>query len=271
LRLRWRRARGEAGPDAAQAQERRAAAAQVPFWWHSIDLGYGVFAPGHKTPQQLAAEWSVLGLDDLSGQSVLDIGAWDGFFSFAAERAGAERVVALDFPAWAASQQAAHVRGHETNERNEARPDSLPGRAGFDLAKRLLNSRVEPVVADFTTADLAALGRFDVVLFLGVLYHLEDALEALRRLRALTAGVALIETAAVAIPQHPDASLWEFYPSDELAGDPTNWWAPTAVALLGACRAAGFADGDVLLGPPADFTDASDIVRYRAVVRARVT
>jgi tRNA (mo5U34)-methyltransferase len=262
LRLRWRRARGEAGPDAAQAQERRAAAAQVPFWWHSIDLGYGVFAPGHKTPQQLAAEWSVLGLDDLSGQSVLDIGAWDGFFSFAAERAGAERVVALDYFCWYSSDDPPSVPGFGTSE------EVLPGRAGFDLARRVLGSRVEPVVADFTTTDLAALGTFDVVLFLGVLYHLEDPLGALRRLRAVTRRVALIETAAVAIPQHPEASLWEFYPFDELQGDPTNWWAPTTQAAVGACRAAGFTDVEVLQGPPDGFAESSDIVRYRAFIRA---
>jgi tRNA (mo5U34)-methyltransferase len=242
--------------------------AAVPFWWHSIDLGDGVVAPGVKTPDRLAAEWSALDLGDLSGRSVLDIGAWDGFFSFSAERAGPSRVVALDFHAWGATQQAAHVRGYESSVPNQLQLDDLPGRAGFDLAKRLLGSRVEPVVADFTTVDLSTVGSFDVVLFLGVLYHLEDPLGALRRLRTLTDGIALIETAAVSIPDHLEANLWEFYPSDELGGDPTNWWAPSAPALVAACRAAGFADAEVLLGPPLGSPDA--ILRYRAVVRARV-
>lgn len=225
-------------------------------------------APGHKSPDQLAREWAAFQLDDLRGLSVLDVGAWDGFFSFAAERAGASRVVALDYYAWGATEQAAHVRGYESTTRNEFKLDALPGRAGFDLAKRQLQSAVEPVVADFMALDPAALGAFDVVLFLGVLYHLEDPLAALRRLRTLTKRVAVIETAAVWIREHPDASLWEFYPADELAGDPTNWWAPTAPALAGACRAAGFADAEVLQGPPDAGTDG--LVRYRAIARALV-
>ena len=75
-------------------------------------------------------------------------------------------------------------------------------------------------------ADLDALGRFDVVLFLGVLYHLQDPLGAMRRLARVTGELAVIESEAVAFAAHEDRALCEFFAGDELAGDPTNWWVP---------------------------------------------
>jgi tRNA (mo5U34)-methyltransferase len=63
-------------------------------WWHPIDLGNGVVTPGIDcTPSRLA---EIRLPEDLRGKSVLDIGAWDGFFSFEAERRGARRVLATD-------------------------------------------------------------------------------------------------------------------------------------------------------------------------------
>jgi tRNA (mo5U34)-methyltransferase len=118
--------------------------------------------------------------------------------------------------------------------------DDLPGRAGFELARRSLDSRVEAVVGDFMTMDLTTLGTFDAVLFLGVLYHLEDPLRTLRRLRTVTAGFAIIETVCAVFPGFEHQQMWEFFETDELEGDPSNWWAPNAAALAGICRAAGF-------------------------------
>ena len=213
----------------------------VPTWWHSIDLGNGVVTPGHKSPELLNEEWQHLQIGDLSGKSVLDIGAWDGWFSFRAEQAGANRVIALD------------CRDGEA-------------RRGFDLAREALGSSVEYVVADFMTNDLAGLGEFDVVLFLGVLYHLREPVIGLERLARLTRRLALIETEAITVGGSPDASLCEFYPFGELYGDTTNWWAPTETALVGMCNLAGFAEMNVLVPPP----DAPPgVVRhYRCIARA---
>ncbi len=72
----------------------------VPFWWHSIDLGEGVVTAGHRTADELDEVWRSLELPELGGKTVLDVGAWDGYFSFRAEEAGATRVVALDHYAW---------------------------------------------------------------------------------------------------------------------------------------------------------------------------
>jgi tRNA (mo5U34)-methyltransferase len=223
----------------------------VAFWWHGIDLGDGLVTPGVKGGGAafMESELERLQLPDLRDRSVLDIGAWDGYYSFAAERRGAKRVVALDHFVW------------EDPKRGEGR--------GFALAHRELASGVEKRHADFMTADLDALGRFDVVLFLGVLYHLEAPLVALRRLRAVTAGVAVIETAAVTVRGHEDRPLAEFFPADELSDDPTNWWAPNLAALTGMCRAAGFARVAVIAGPPAQPRLRRDrLRRYRAIVHA---
>ncbi|MEY2431290.1 MAG: tRNA (mo5U34)-methyltransferase [Acidimicrobiaceae bacterium] len=220
-------------------------------WFHSIDLGDGIVTPGRKSAGQLSKELEALRLPDLTGKSVLDIGAWDGYFSFAAEQRGASRVVALDHYVWSIDFEARFRVEAECRARGVAprpweespevwRPDSLPGRAGFDLAHRALDSKVEPVVADLMTVDLDELGTFDIVLFLGVLYHLRDPLEALTRVAALTRELAVIETALIATPGYDRFPLCQFFPSDELAKDPTNWWAPNMKALAGMCTAVGF-------------------------------
>jgi tRNA (mo5U34)-methyltransferase len=206
----------------------------------------------------MSKELAALRLPALAGKSLLDIGAYDGFFSFAAERLGASRVVALDHYVWS-TDMVAYVADWKSSQRSGAflppphqsihwRPAELPGRRPFDLAKRALASRVEPVFGDFMTMDLSKLGTFDVVLFLGVLYHLESPLEAMRRLRAVTApgGLAILETEAMEIPGSGDRAFCEFFPGRELNNDPSNWWAPNAKALEGLGKAAGFREVNVL-------------------------
>src|SRR5690349_16941489 len=116
-------------------------ACSVPFWWHSIDLGKGVTTHGHKPPAQLEYELSVMSLPDLRGKSILDIGAWDGYFSFAAERLGAERVLALDHYMWSMDIPGLMNYCQECKDRGIApklgpetpfwRPSELPGKRGF--------------------------------------------------------------------------------------------------------------------------------------------
>lgn len=250
----------------------------VPFWWHSIDVGDGLVTPGWKKPEHLAAEWASLDLPDLSGRTVLDIGAWDGWFSFQAEEAGASRVVALDHYVWSldlGAQQRYWAACRDEGKVPEPyhslpelwKPADLPGKKGFDTAHRARGSSVKSVAADFMSADLDALGTFDVVLYLGVLYHMRHPLLALERLAQVTGRLAVIETEAVAVPGFEGHALCEFFEGAELAHDVSNWWSPNVRALMGMCRAAGFRrvecrdDGQIV--PP---TDA--LHRFRVVVRA---
>jgi len=116
------------------------------------------------------------------------------------------------------------------------------------------------------TMDLDLLGTFDVVLFLGVLYHLRHPLLALERLRRLTGEAAFIETHAVAVAGHPDLVAWEFYERGELAGDSSNWWGPTASGLSALCHAAGFLPVEILTSVPAP---ESWITHYRLAMQAK--
>ncbi len=251
----------------------------VPFWWHSIDLGDGVVTSGRKSQAQLQQEWAALQLPDLSGRTVLDVGAWDGWFSFEAERRGAARVVALDRYVWSldvARQQQywAECRQNGTVPQPYHlvpelwHPDTLPGKVGFDTAHRALDSKVESVVGDFMTMDLDRLGTFDVVLFLGVIAQVRHPLLALERLARVTREVLVVETDAVAIPGFEHHGFCEFFEANELNGDVNNWWAPNQRALVGMCRAAGFprveTNKDGRSRPPG----MEALHRYRLVVRA---
>jgi tRNA (mo5U34)-methyltransferase len=194
-------------------------------WFHRIDLGDGIVTQGvDDSPGRLAR----LALpDDLTGKSVLDVGAWDGFYSFECERRGADRVVAVDSFSW-----------------------NGPGwgtKAGFELAREVLGSNVED--REMEVVDLApeTVGVFDVVLFSGVLYHLRHPLLALERLATVTGELLIVETAVDLVGHgHPAMA---FYPADELYHDPTNWWAPNPSALLAMMRDVGFTRLQVVRAP----------------------
>lgn len=231
-------------------------------WYHSIELAPGVITPGRAPAEAWENELINLRLPDLRGKSVLDIGAYDGYFSFAAERLGASRVVSLDHYVWSTDMveymkdwRVSRQTGVWLPPPHESRhwqPNKLPGRRPFDAARAILNSQVEPVVGDFMTMNLRDLGQFDIVLFLGVLYHLEEPLRAMRRLAIVTApgGLAIIETEAVEILGLSDTAFCEFFPGQELNNDPSNWWVPNAQALKGLCHAAGFREITLLTEPP---------------------
>jgi tRNA (mo5U34)-methyltransferase len=270
-------------PGARRADDLRTRVADAGFWWHSIDLGDGVVTPGAKSSEWLESELASLELGDLRGKSVLDIGAYDGYYSFAAERLGAERVVAFDHFIWCADMPAymayrdqriaAGLPVEPVDSLPEFwRPDELPGRQRFDLAHEALGSRVEVVVGDLLDYDLTELGSFDVVLYLGVLYHVRHPLLALERLASVTRGTAIIETAAEAFRFGERLPLCRFIEGDELNHDPSNWWTFNEAALLSMCRAAGFARAEVR-HPPRSWRRRATALRhgsapYRAVVHA---
>jgi tRNA (mo5U34)-methyltransferase len=246
-------------------------------WWHSIDLGDGVRTSGRKSAELLQSELAAIDLPDLEGRSVLDIGAWDGFYSFEAERRGARRVVALDYFTWSLDLDAQHGYLERCRLAGETplpwdrvpevwKPETLPGKACFDTARMALGSDVESVVADFLDVDLDALGTFDVVLFLGVLYHLTDPFGAIRRLAEVTNEVAIIETAGVEAPGNDAEPAFVFFPNDELLGDPTNWWAPNEAALVAMCHAAGFSRVETRLTSRAVAPRRSAMGRVRSTI-----
>jgi tRNA (mo5U34)-methyltransferase len=118
-------------------------------WWHSIDLGDGVVTPGHVPLAECISKAKIV-FDrvHLQGLSVLDIGAWNGYYSFDAKRRGAARVLATDSFAWSH----AHYLGRDS----------------FELARSALGLEVEAREIDPADLSPQSVGTFDVVLLLGV-------------------------------------------------------------------------------------------------------
>jgi tRNA (mo5U34)-methyltransferase len=187
-------------------------------WWHSIDLGGGRITPGAHKLEELQENFALFQLpEDLAGQRVLDIGCWDGFYSFEAERRGAE-VVAVD--CW--------------------RPEK------FFVAHAALQSRVQFHELSVYEVTKQRLGTFDIVFFLGVLYHLRHPLLALERVCEVTRGQALIESHVIDHARATEYPNMEFYEWDELGGQYDNWWGPNSECMLRMTRAAGFARVEAL-------------------------
>ncbi len=185
-------------------------------WWHSIDLGNGIITPGKSDSSKVLKRLKMP--NSLQGRSVLDIGAWDGFFSFAAERRDASRVLAVDSYAWDGSGWGSKV--------------------GFELARRALNSKVEDKEIDILEITPQKIGTFDLVFFLGVLYHLRHPLLALEKVSSVTSGQLILSTHISML--NVKLPVMRFYPGDELSDDPTNWWSPNVLAVCDMLKDVGF-------------------------------
>src|SRR5437763_1645871 len=130
----------------------------VPLWFHTFALAPGVYTPG--IARDHGYRLAVLGADRFAGRSVLDVGTFDGFYSFLAEVRGARRVVAVDN-----EQYVDWVRARFGV--------TLTGGAGFRAIAGLLASRVEYRRMD--ALDVRELGeRFDVALCFGILHRVTD-------------------------------------------------------------------------------------------------
>ena len=183
-------------------------------WYHSIELPSGEVIQGIQTLPQLRRRIAQFPIpQDLTGKRVLDIGAWDGWFSFEMERRGAQ-VLAID------------------NAR----------RTRFLKAREILGSKVDYQIADICRVTARDFGRFDIVLFFGVLYHLKHPLRALETVCDLATDMALVESYVTDDGSQPDAPpVMEFYETTEFLGQFDNWVGPNTSCLLAFCRTAGFA------------------------------
>lgn len=184
-------------------------------WWHSFSLADGEIIVGVRSESELSAVLDRFDLPaNLSGKRVLDIGAWDGWFSFELERRGAA-VTAVD--CW-------------DNPR-------------FHYIHRKLGSSVRYIQADVYELSPHIIGQFDIVLFLGVLYHLKHPLLGLERVCALANNQVLVEsfvTDEKLLARQDSIPAMEFYETDELSGQTDNWVGPNVPCLLALCRTAGF-------------------------------
>jgi tRNA (mo5U34)-methyltransferase len=191
-------------------------------WFHSIRLGDTV-TRGLRPIGILEAEADLIFRYPIKGKTFLDIGAWDGFFSFEAERRGARDVLSTDWFCWGG-----------------------PGwgtKAGYDTAHRMLGSKCRTFEVDVPDLDPGKLGTFDVVLFSGVLYHVKDTLSCLERAAAMSHDLLIIETITKnnAMPM----PLAEYAPG--LDNDPTIFWLLNIAAIKAMLAGSGFKRVEVAL------------------------
>lgn len=212
----------------------REAITAQPYWYHKIELPDGIVTPGWAPLD--AKSYGIL--DDLTGKRVLDVGAWDGFWTFEALKRGASQAVAID-------DFSDYLGSLEKRDR--------PGWQTFDLCRDALGyddnvcQRVEMSVYDLSEERL---GRFDVVFCFGVLYHLRHPLLALDCLAGVCDESLHVESAILddfspyrgGLGRGYDGSqmVMEFYPDDQYGNNHTNWWTPTIHCLGHMVRSAGF-------------------------------
>ena len=194
-------------------------------WWHGFTFPNGTKAWGIKgglggeyCDQVLQTEAQAVFKYPVQGKTVLDVGAWNGFFSVEAVRQGARRVVALDKLSW----EDPHFQGFK----------------GFELVRRYLAPTIEPIMRDVMDLRSQPVGKFDCVLFLGVLYHLKHPLYVLESLCDLTLEHLVVETHIDLLDYSRPAMV--FYPGDEAGGDPSNWWGPNVQCMIDMLKTAGF-------------------------------
>lgn len=202
-------------------------------WFHNIDLGGVKTAPNHFLHDYPATKWRHFAHaipQDLRGKSVLDIGCNGGFYSIEMKRRGADRVLGVDF-----------------DDRYLMQARFAAEVTGMDIEFRKLS-----------VYDVAELGEtFDVVLFMGVLYHLRHPLLALDLIHQHVARDLFVfqsmqrgstevmplerdypfsETAIFDQPGYPKLHFIE----NGYSNDPTNWWVPNAACVEAMLRSSGF-------------------------------
>lgn len=217
-------------------------------WFHQIDLGHGIITPGvSPTPELLQR----IGMpEDLSGMTVLDVGAWDGFYSFEAERRGARRVLATDSFCWCSADPIERWRIYREVVSHGSSAWSQGGWGGrfpFEVARRALKSRVQDRAIDVLELAPERIGQFDMVLFLGVLYHMRHPLLALERVFSVTRQQLILESYVDLLDCERPATA--FYPGGEVHKDPSNWFGPNPQMIAAMLKEVGFRKVQLHWGP----------------------
>jgi tRNA (mo5U34)-methyltransferase len=208
-------------------------------WFHSFEFSDGTRIEGDKSLEVLKEEFdAILGAVSFEDRTVLDIGAWNGAFSVEAMRRGARRVLAVDFPTWVGPLRV--WRGLE-------RFLYVCKDAGYDIDCELIEaSEIDQTI-----------GSFDIVLFLGVYYHLPEPLSILPRLRRICREVLVLETHTelndLTVP------AMQYVPGESYR-DWTNWWHPNRLCVDALLRNAGFGEVSGKIHPTAE-------LRYIAYAR----
>ena len=199
--------------------------ATVDKWFHTIEVAPGVFTPGVQDPSK---RLHLMGIpENLAGKRVLDIGPMEGYYSFICEERGAE-VTAAD----------------------------IQPSPGLRIASKIKNSSIKILEMSVYELDRKTLGTFDLILFMGVFYHLRHPLLALDCMYDLVDDLLIVESQVcdrwfvdeggrttkledydIRLKSLPFA---QFYPRNELNKDGSNWWSPNEIGLKAMLESSGF-------------------------------
>ncbi|MHA1150993.1 MAG: class I SAM-dependent methyltransferase [Promethearchaeota archaeon] len=199
-------------------------------WWHKMELD-GVMTPGRDFTQEKLITIKLP--QDLKGKKVIDVGAWDGFFSFECERRGAD-VLAIDTIMWKEGPTFNSQKNKETIH---------SGKKGFDFAHKILNSKVQSKEIEvMDLANILELQQFDLVLCLGILYHMKDPLGMCKVMYNLCEenGMLILETHTDMFSI--DKPVMAFYPENECNNDPGTWFGPNPQCIEAMLKVVGFKD-----------------------------
>lgn len=198
-------------------------------WYHSIDLGPELGRTnGHCKDDHVRLDYMALPVS-FEEKTCLDVGSWDGFFAFEMERRGAALVVASDI--WGDYE----VKGHQMQNTG----------AGFDFAHQVLKSNVQKCYSSVYEVDQSIWAAnpeimFDVIVYAGVLYHVQEPVQSLRVLHRLLApgGLLILET-HLDMMEFPRPAI-ALYTGSECNNDETNFCGPNPPAVEIMLEWAGF-------------------------------
>tara|TARA_Y100000593_G_scaffold95031_1_gene198556 strand:+ start:9443 stop:10201 length:759 start_codon:yes stop_codon:yes gene_type:complete len=213
-------------------------------WWHIIELHEEIHTPGMRPSVKEKASYWKLNEINFKDKSVLDIGAWDGGFTFYAEKQGASELTSID--TWGASN-GAMKEGEDLLLSSTAEAQWGSSKC-FDFAAKALGSKAKRVVKNVYDVS-PDLGQFDIVMFLGVFYHLRHPMLALEKIRTVIKdnGILLVETLVSPPPfmLGGEECFMQFFPGG-LGGDPTTFCAPTKKCLTYFLNSANFAVNKIM-------------------------
>ncbi len=201
-------------------------------WYHTIELPGGIVTPGAYDHRELVPHYGLP--DSLAGMRVLDANTFDGFWAFEFERRGADEVIAADISRFAEIDFPNQARAVLAEEGLDAEVG-----AGFRVAHEALGSSVERRPCSVYDLNPETFGTFDLVHVGDLLLHLESPIRALRAIRSVTSGRAMIVDCF-------DPGLGE-ETIVSYQGGWTNvvWWLPSLNALAQMIIDAGFSGVEV--------------------------
>ena len=223
-----------AGDDGSSIRDR---VAEIPEWYHTLELAPGVVTPGWFDLRGLPAELPIPA--STAGLRCLDIGTFDGFWAFELERRGSTEVVAVDV---LDPRKWDWPVGSEQSVLEAVGRRKAAGR-GFEVARDALGSKVERHEMSVYDLDPAVVGEFDFVYVGSLLLHLRDPVRAVERVASICRGQALFVDAV----DLPMTRLFPRRPVASLDGVGRPWWfKPNQAGLARMITAGGF---DIVNGP----------------------